>query len=330
MKICIIGGSGHTKYGVDGAVKSGYTICAIAPGSINENMSKAQKACEKYEISPVFYENYIEMLDTEKPDIAVVNCHFGDHADIILQCVHRKIHVFAEKPVSTTLEKLEEIKLALSKYDVKLCAMLALRYAPWVLSAKDAIDNGRIGKIKMVIAQKSYKLGNREDFYKKRESYGGTIPWVSLHGIDWVYFLTGKKKFKTVYSSHTASDNGSNGDIEISCMSSFTMEDNISACVHADYLRPQTAAAQADDRVIVIGTKGRIEARDGVSRILADGMENFEELPKITGNQIFADFISEIEGRGKCMVTLDDSLYVTKVALLARESADNNKLISID
>jgi predicted dehydrogenase len=56
----------------------------------------------------------------------------------------------------------------------------------------ESIKQGSIGKVRLMNSQKSYKLGSRSEFYKHRQTYGGTIPWVGSHAIDWMYWLSGR------------------------------------------------------------------------------------------------------------------------------------------
>ncbi len=59
---------------------------------------------------PLIYEDYRSMFDEINPDIAVINCYFGDLAKVSEEALTRSINVFTEKPVATTLEDLEKLK----------------------------------------------------------------------------------------------------------------------------------------------------------------------------------------------------------------------------
>src|SRR2546421_5566922 len=52
-----------------------------------------------------WYENTDEMLDREKPDIAVIATPSGAHLDPALACAKRKIHVLCEKPLEITVAR---------------------------------------------------------------------------------------------------------------------------------------------------------------------------------------------------------------------------------
>ena len=50
------------------------------------------------------YADYVEMIEVEQPDIAVVaSREIGDHLDLVLNCVERGVHVYMEKPVAASM-----------------------------------------------------------------------------------------------------------------------------------------------------------------------------------------------------------------------------------
>jgi predicted dehydrogenase len=326
MKIVLIGSTGHTNYVVEG-LKDNYEdqIVGIAPGSETEEVdSLYQKLAKDYDIKK--YNNYIEMLDQEKPDVAAVACHFGDHAQAAIEVLNRNINLFVEKPIATTLSKLAEVKAAYKKSEAKLAAMFGIRYKPWFLTAHKYIKEGAIGEVRLMNAQKSYRLGQREDFYKKRESYGGTIPWVGSHAIDWMQWLSGKD-FKSVYASHSTKANKNHGELEVSALCHFDFEDEVAGSVNIDYLRPQNATSHDDDRIRIAGDKGVIEVLKEKVYLINDQIEGNRELPLLAKKEVFADFLNWIKGNGESMITAEESFRVTEAALQARRSADQKKLI---
>ncbi|PTW00931.1 putative dehydrogenase [Halanaerobium saccharolyticum] len=326
MKIVLIGSTGHTKYVVNG-LKDNYEdeIVAIAPGSEGESVEDLyQKLKLDYDLKK--YDDYIKMLDELKPDVAAVACHFGDHARAAVEVLKRNIDLFVEKPIATTLAELAEVKSAYEKSDSKLAAMFGIRYKPWFLTAYKYIKEGAIGEVRLMNAQKSYRLGQREDFYKKRETYGGTIPWVGSHAIDWMQWLSGKD-FKSVYASHSTIANQNHGELEVSALCHFDFEDQAAGSVNIDYLRPQNATSHDDDRIRIAGDKGVIEVLKEKVYLINDEIEGNRELPLVKKKEIFADFLDWVKGNGDCMITAEESFRVTEAALQARRSADQKKLI---
>jgi predicted dehydrogenase len=327
VRICIIGSSGHHGYALD-AIKndSDCQLVGIAPGSEGENIDGLQEKISRIGLQAPVYEDYRAMLDELKPDIAVVNCYFGDHAKVALEVLKRKIHIFIEKPIATTLEDLELVKKEYENSGVHLAAMMGIRYKSHFLTAWEAIKQGSIGKVRLMNAQKSYKLGSRSEFYKHRESYGGTIPWVGSHAIDWMYWLSGEK-FVSVYASHSKQYNRDHGDLEVTALCHFTFTNEVFGGVNIDYLRPATAPTHDDDRIRIAGTEGVIEVRGGKVYLINNEAEGEQELPLLPEKNIFADFLRQVRGEGKCMVSAEDSFAVTEACLKARLSADKKEVV---
>jgi len=183
-----------------------------------------------------------------------------------------------------------------------------------------------VGEIRLVNTQKSYKLGQRPDFYKKRETYGGTIPWVGIHAIDWIHWIT-EKKFLSVYATHSRLHNSGHGELETTALCHFTLEDEVFASLSIDYLRPHGAPTHDDDRMRIVGTKGIVEVIN--ERVFLTDEKGHREVPLVEKGQIFEDFLREIRGQGKCMVTPEDSILTTEIALKARLSADTGQIVRI-
>lgn len=190
MKVCIVGSAGHTGYVLDGITgNSELLLAGIAPGSEAENVDRLYKSTVDQGYCPRKFDDYVKMLEELKPDIAAVACRFSDHAKIAAQALKMGIHVFVEKPVATTLDDLEMLKEVYRNSGCHLSAMFGIRYEPCFFAAWKAVKDGKIGTVRLMNAQKSYKLGTRSELYRRRETYGGTIPWVGSHAIDWLYWL---------------------------------------------------------------------------------------------------------------------------------------------
>ena len=60
----------------------------------------------------------------------------------------------------------------------------------------------------------------------------------------------------------------------------------------------------------------------------ADEETDGEEVVELEecGN-IFRDFMQQIRGKGNCMISAEDSIYVTEACLKARQSADERRVV---
>ena len=313
MKVCIIGASGHTWQAVEVLKKrTDITVCAVAPGSCHENLEDRFS----FDYFVPYYENYITMLDETHPDLAIISPVFGLTSQAIIECAKRGIDVFSEKPVATTLCDLEKVEKAVKESGIRFCAMHYLRYTPAFYEGAKLVRRGAIGELKLITAQKSYKFGTRPEWYYDRTLYGGTIPWVGIHAIDWIYHFSGKK-FLSVFAQ------SSGNSPEMTALCQYKMQDGLIASVNLDYYRPETAPSHDDDRIRCVGTKGVLEIRDGKINVI-DGQGSriitVEEAP-----ELFSEFLN-----GNTLIPAKEIFYLTKVALITRSSADTDTELGIE
>ena len=195
MKIAQIGGAGHAFYAYDAIKRHGFDFAALAPGNAGIGEEGTKETLEQLRrggFSPVLFANWKAMIDEAKPDIVIVNPWFNDIAECSVYALGRDINVFSEKPLASDIQKLRELEIALASSKGKLAGMFETRYEPAFLAAKKAINDGLIGEVRMMDSRKSYKLGKRPVFYSSEENYCGIIPWVAIHAIDWMKWLSAR------------------------------------------------------------------------------------------------------------------------------------------
>ena len=296
MKVCFIGACGHSRQAYQYLLKcQDVRLLGYAPGSNHE--TKIPVWAENLP----YYESYTAMLDTLQPDMAVVSPVFGLTASVILECAKRKIHVFSEKPIATTLEDLEIVEKAVGESGIRFCAMHYLRYDPAFYQGAKLVRNGAIGQVKLITAQKSYKYGKRPDWYQDPVLYGGTIPWVGIHAIDWIYHFTGKR-FLSVATQKAG---------EMAALCQFTLEDGILAAMNLDFYRPKGAATHGDDRIRCVGTEGVLEVCD--SKITLITPEETRTILPDAAPELLEEFLAG------SAIPSEEIFYLTRVALTARD-----------
>ncbi len=329
LTIVYIGNKGHHSANVNGSINGDarFITVAVAPGSSDEDISGFYEYLKETNPHIKMYESYKQMLDCENPDVAVISPRFDLTAKICMECAGRNIHIIAEKPVALNLEELSELEKTVKENKVSFMAMHFLRFQGAFYQAMQTVKKGEIGEVRLVNAQKSYKLGKRDEFFKKRETYGGTIPWVGIHGLDWIYSVTGPH-FEKVFASHSTVGNMGHGDLEASCLCNFVLKDGVCASLSVDYLRPTKAPTHGDDRLRVVGTTGVLEVKDRVLTIINEnGIRTFENLQD---ENIVLSFLEGISEGKNCELTSDEIFYITKVALYARDAARSAQVLDIN
>lgn len=308
MIICFIGCSGHAEHTYEEMkLCPDAEFVGMAAGSAHESPSAVwQERVRKV------YDSWEIMLEETKPDVAVVSPVFGFTGRFIIECAMRGIDVFAEKPIAASFEELERVEKAVCESGIHFSAMHYLRYEPTFYHARKLVRDGAIGQIRMITAQKSYKYGTRPSWYADRELFVGTIPWVGMHAFDWLYAFSGKK-FLSVNAMHA-------GNPEQTALCQFKMEDGVMAAVNIDYCRPKAAPTHADDRLRIVGSEGVLEVRRDRYTLITD--QQVQEFLPMPAPKLALDFLLKKEE-----VSAQDAFYLTKVALAAREAADQNKEI---
>ena len=322
MKIAFIGGSGHYGLALPAIqAREDLRVVGLAKGCAQEDVTGAARNLPGVPVD----EDYRAMLDREQPDLAVVNPWYCQNAEVAAECLKRGMDVFCEKPLATTLDDLEMLEKAWRESGRALAGMFNLRGAPWFLAIRRAIEAGEIGEVRLLHGQKSYRMGVRPEFYHTRALYGGMLPWVGIHAIDWTLQLGGACYWLSASQSRLY--NRGQGELESSAALLMRLDNEVIATVTADYFRPDGSARHDDDRLRVTGTKGMLEAIDG--RVYLENEQPRRELELPEAEDQFAAFLDAIQA-GKAQGLAESAFASSRVSLLGRQSGDEGRAIEME
>jgi predicted dehydrogenase len=323
MNIGIIGNRGHLDYVLEGLKRMPHLrLAAVSSGTDEDDPAALLTVCQKAGHFPNVFQDYHQVLDRSKIELVCILGPFELHTPMCLEAFEKGLHVFCEKPASITLAELSELEAGFhSNPGVHFSTMMGIRYAPAFYTAWRLVRSGAIGQVRLVTAQKSYRLGVRPGYYFQRETYGGTIPWVGIHAIDWVDWFC-QVPFLSVRASQSRIGNHGYGSLEVSAQCFFRLEDEILAAVSLDYLRPAKAPTHGDDRIRAAGTGGVVEVRGGKVFLINDDQEGEQEIAASCERQVFGDFVRQIEQGIEGLISPEEIFRVTRASLLAQKSAD--------
>jgi UDP-N-acetylglucosamine 3-dehydrogenase len=149
MKACVIGignmGRHHARIYAENHQIELKGIC-----DYNEETGKSYS--EKYNTQ--FYNNYIEMLDREKPDLVSLVTPTSTHNEIGKEVLNRGIHLLVEKPIADTVRNAEELIKIAERNNLILLVGHIERYNPGVTAIRDKIDKDFFGKISSIQFQR--------------------------------------------------------------------------------------------------------------------------------------------------------------------------------
>jgi len=172
--------------------------CDIVP-------QKAEEAAER--IGCKAYYDYIEMLDTEKPDVVHICTPHHLHASMAIAAMERGCHVLTEKPMSIKLEDAEKMVAAADKNGVSLGVVFQNRFNAGSCMAKEMLESGKMGRVLAARSVLTWHCPN--DYYLQSDwkgtwskEGGGVIMSQAIHTFDRVRWLVDSKVVQVEASVH--------------------------------------------------------------------------------------------------------------------------------
>lgn len=327
LRVICIGGWGHWDE-VFSAFKqfAGVRVLGVAPAYEGEDLSLISS--HPLLTDGIVYPSMDELLSVPS-DFCVVSTRPGHIASVLVCAANAGVDIITEKPLGISLDELEQVERAVRENDVRLMAMLTLRGFAVFQTARRLYSEGAIGRAVLVNVRKSYKYGNeklRPEWFGVRSEYGGTLPWVGIHGVDMVRFITGLKPVRVAAIQKNTSHQ-THPECEDACSALFEMNQGAQMTLSVDYFRPEVSGTHGDDWIRIVGTEGILEARENekICTLLRNG-----EVPEIVDlDQPELLYDAFFKG-GIGMVTRDDAFELTKACLIARQAADQGQWLEID
>ena len=328
MNIAVIGNIGHLNYLFEDLPKlpECQVVAAAAAGGLQPvSTLAAMQRLQRPE--PQVFADYRTMLDTVKVDIVVIGGPFEERSAMCKYAIERNIAVFTEKPAAITLEELTELEDAVKAHNGVLYGMMGIRFEAPFYTAFKLIRSGAVGQIKLIYTRKSYKIGNRPEYFFSRDTYGGTIPWVGIHAVDWIACCNAGE-FASVRAIQHYGEK-SRGTLETAAHCIFALDSGAIASADIDYMRPAGAATHGDDRVRAVGEKGVIEVAQGKVELITENETIYPELetPELGS---FGQLVRDLQSKSPNLAAETNlSCKVTRAVLTAQLSADKNCELSI-
>jgi predicted dehydrogenase len=315
--------------GLDGHTGEILSHLKRLPGIEFVAVADANSAALKRFVGQHTYSDYRQMLASERLDVVAICNNNGERAGAILACAERKLPFIAEKPFAIEMDELARVRKAVERAGAPFSTLLPLRFDPPYSTMKRLVAAGEIGEVAQIASQKSYKMGKRADWYKKRATYGGTIAWIGIHMIDLMRFASGRE-FTEAYSVQGHIGFPDYGDMETVTASVFRLDNGGAATLRMDYYRPETAPTHGDDRLRLSGPGGVIEyqASTGLTLLKAGAKpQTITDLdPK---GSVFLDFIGSAWLGKPAQLTPADIWRVNEITLLARDSAEQRRVVKL-
>lgn len=115
------------------------------------NENKVNEFCKTYNVEN-YYTNIDEFLNSEKIDAVYIATPHSYHMEYAKKCIKAKKHVLCEKPFSYNYETSKAALDMAKENNIFIMEALWTLFLPVINKAKTWIEEGRIGKIKLITA----------------------------------------------------------------------------------------------------------------------------------------------------------------------------------
>ena len=95
---------------------------------------------------PNIYEDYMQMLDELKPDIAYILTENCQKAEVVRECARRGVNVCIEKPIAMNWKEAKKIAECVSRYGIEAVVNWPVVWRPYIHKMKNALDKKIVGE----------------------------------------------------------------------------------------------------------------------------------------------------------------------------------------
>lgn len=140
-----------------------------------------------------WFPNYREMLETVRPDAAIVATPNATHVQVATDCMERGVPVLVEKPIADTVEEARQLCAAAERFGLPLLVGHHRRYNPIMRKAREIVGSGKLGKpVSATVMATFLKPDPYFDVEWRKKPGGGPVLINLIHEIDMLRVLLGE------------------------------------------------------------------------------------------------------------------------------------------
>ena len=193
----------------------------------------------------------IERAIAAQPDAAILCTHTETHVPLSIDALNAGIHVLCEKPLSTSLKRVDELERAIERSGKVFAVAFCFRFHEGIAKAKEYLDAGRIGDL---VSIRCFMGENIDEVMPPQQSahykkIGGAFELV--HEIDLACWLAGHDvaEVQCIHGAYSDLGFAASDTIEIN----IRFGERCIGSVHLDFFaRPRTRVTE------LRGTQGTI------------------------------------------------------------------------
>lgn len=288
------------------------------------------------EITGLPVETDITAALAHKPDAVIISNPTALHLDVAIPAAKAGCAILMEKPVSHSLDRLDEFKQAAKAGGAGVLLGYQFRFHPGLRQVKAWLMDGLIGRPLSFRAQWGEYLPNWhpwEDYrksYTSRSDLGGGVVVTLSHPIDYLRWLLGDVKSLWAFSGRL-----SDLEIQVEDYAEIGMQfaNGVTGSLHVDYYQQPPSHT-----LEITGTAGRVtwDNADGSARLFQAQTGQWSEFSipaNFDRNDLFIaetkHFLDIVQKKAEPVCSLADGEAALKLCLTVHESSARGQLVHL-
>ena len=217
--------------------------------------------------------SYDGLLARGDVDAVLIATPHADHCDQALRAAAAGKHVLVEKPMATSVTDCDRMIAACRDAGVMLQVVQTLRFRGTPARAKQLIDAGRIGAVRMIQGRslvRDYAIA--AGAWPGQPEHGGAFLDMGVHNFDIMRFWSGSEARRVF--AHVTTYGGS-GYPWLSAMAQVTFANGVAAQQWTSHEVPALSLTRSQHMYVVVGERGALEI-DGYGKLLLSTPESTE------------------------------------------------------
>ena len=306
------------------------TKVAVLSDVLQEELSKVAKQLN----IPQTVTNYQDVISNPEIDAIAICSPTDSHFDIIMQAADAGKHIFCEKPVDLSIEKIKTIQNKIRETGIKFMVGFNRRFDANFLKVRDLVQSGKVGDPHIVKITSRDPAPPPEEYLK---SSGGLFLDMTIHDFDMARYLVNSEVEEVYAQGRVLVDPVFEraGDIDTAVV--VLNYKNGAICVIDN---SRQAVYGYDQRVEVFGAKGLATVTNNTpdNHIFVDISGTHSALPfnffmdryvesYLTEMRLFVDCL---KNNSEPPATCEDGLMSVAIGLAANRSMQENRPVKLD
>ncbi|MEL6579302.1 MAG: Gfo/Idh/MocA family oxidoreductase [Cyanobacteria bacterium J06621_12] len=277
-------------------------------GVASRKVANAEAFSKIFQI-PRFYTSVVELVRDPEIDVVYIGTPNHTHKDLSILCLEAGKAILCEKPFAVNAVEASEVIEVARRQGLFCMEAMWMRFMPLIQRVKTMVEQGEIGKIRMLSADFGYVVnGNSSSHFASLEKGGGVLLDRGIYGLSLAYYLLGEPL--AIQSQANLLETGVDEQSAVI----------LNYAQGAIAILAQSLCTESSNQAIIMGSKGRITID---KLFIMPEKISVAKFPEATGNSFTSPLIP-LSAKQKLVTKIKRNflvrkLYISLTGLLSSE-----------